>query len=46
MPGHNEIGFEKSFLEAVREAFEELKNNNLLHHGSGLHEYDSFKIKL
>lgn len=45
-PGHNEIGFDKSFLKAVREAFEELKNKNLLNHGSGMHEYDSFKIKL
>ena len=46
LPGHNEIGFEKRFLKVVRQAFEELEDNNLLHHGSGLHEYDSFKIKL
>lgn len=45
-PGHNELGVDKSFLQEVRKALEELKNNNLLQHGSGLHEYASFKIKL
>ena len=45
-PGHNDIEIEKEFIKQVRQAFEELKEKKLLNHGSGLHEYKNFKIKL
>jgi len=46
LSGHHELGMDKCFLKAVREAFEDLKNKGLLHHGSGLHAYGVFQIRL
>ncbi|QTL97543.1 MBL fold metallo-hydrolase [Iocasia frigidifontis] len=46
LPGHNDIVVNKKLIIEIRQAFEELKEKDLLKHGSGLHEYSSFKIKL
>ncbi len=46
LPGHNDINVNKKFIAEVRQAFEEIKEKDLLKHGGGLHEYGSFKIKL
>ncbi len=46
LPGHNDININKELIAEVRQAFEDLKEKNLLKHGSGLHEYSCLKIKL
>lgn len=46
LPGHNDINIKKGLITEARQAFEEIEEKGLLTHGSGLHEYNSLKIKL
>lgn len=46
LPGHNDINIKKEIISEIKQAFKELKEKKLLKHGSGLHEYKSFNIKL
>lgn len=46
LPGHNDINVRKELIIEAKQAFEELKEKDLLKHGSGLHDYNNFKIKL
>ena len=45
-PGHNKIGLNGDFIEKIKLAFNNLKEANLLSHGSGIHEFEEFSIKL
>ena len=45
-PGHHEPDLDRVYLEKVNEAFLELKEKNLLKHGTGVFEFSGFKIKL
>lgn len=45
-PSHNQFGFDASFINRVQQALESLQANNDLAHGTGVHEFEDFSIKL
>lgn len=45
-PSHNQFGFEPVFIVEVKQALEQLKMNEQLKHGTGVHEFGDFRIKL
>ncbi|GFZ33240.1 MBL fold metallo-hydrolase [Clostridium zeae] len=46
LPGHNALEVPVDTIEKVKEAFEYIEKNNLLKHGSGIFEFESFSIHL
>ncbi|MCZ6911105.1 MAG: hypothetical protein O7C56_09710 [Rickettsia endosymbiont of Ixodes persulcatus] len=44
LPGHNELGLNKDFINELNKACQELLNKGLAKHGSGVHEYKDVKI--
>ena len=45
-PSHNEIGLSTSFLHQVNTAFKRLALEGKLIHGSGIHKFDDFAIRI
>ncbi len=45
-PSHNQNDLPISFAHKVNQAFEELKRRKKLKHGSGIHKFDGFTIKI
>jgi len=46
LPGHHGMALEVEFLRAVSSAFQELRNAGQLRHGSGLHHFGDFSVRL
>ena len=45
-PGHNELGLTRDDLLLAKTAFDAIRRNGALHHGSGLHESGPISIRL
>ena len=46
LPGHNELGLTRDDLLLAKTAFDAIRRNGALHHGSGLHESGPISIRL
>ena len=46
LPSHNSLTLQASFLSSVRRAFDELEDLNALKHGTGVHAFDGFSVRL
>ena len=46
LPGHHHLNLSPNLIDHVRDAFDALEHQGLLHHGSGVHLYDGFSIHL
>jgi len=46
LPSHHDLNFPNSILQDMRTAFNTLKSEGKLHHGSGIHDYGEFSIWL
>ncbi len=46
LPGHNELIISKDIVIQIGEAFELIERNGLLKHGTGVHKFINFSIKL
>lgn len=46
LPGHNEISIQVDFIHRVKEAFQNIKDRNMLRQGTGVFDFAEFKIKL
>ncbi|HKM43471.1 MAG TPA: MBL fold metallo-hydrolase [Limnochordia bacterium] len=44
LPGHNELNLNREFIREVNESCQDLLSKGLAKHGSGLHDYNDFKI--
>ncbi|MFD1887535.1 MBL fold metallo-hydrolase [Paenibacillus wenxiniae] len=42
---HNEIGLEPELLNVVKEAVFELRKKNLIHFGTGIHQFNGFSVR-
>ena len=46
LPGHNDLNIPVDIIKRVQTAFSHLERNHLLKHGSGIWEFEDFKIQL
>jgi glyoxylase-like metal-dependent hydrolase (beta-lactamase superfamily II) len=46
LPGHNQLGLTRDDLLLAKTAFDSIRRNGALHHGSGLHESGPISIRL
>ena len=45
-PSHNQFGFDATLINRVKRALEKLQANNQLNHGTGVHQFEDFSIRL
>ncbi|WP_333888180.1 hypothetical protein [Clostridium sp.] len=46
LPSHNDLDIDMEFIKKVSDAFKELELKNLLKQGTGIHNFEDFKIRL
>lgn len=46
LPSHNDLNIDMEFIKKVSDAFKELELKKLLKQGTGIHDFDDFKIQL
>lgn len=46
MPGHNDLNIPVSLIEEIKDAFESIEKDGLLRQGSGIFEFNNFKIRI